>query len=72
MPQNVLVIVDETTGDVLRVVVPDSDEQLDEVIFHGAGEEIAKVDLQVFKDTPDLAELKDAAGTEIARRRRLL
>lgn len=68
MPQNVLVIVDEITGDVLRVVVPDTDAQLDTATFHGAGEQIAKIGFKVFAVTLDLAELKADAAAEIARK----
>lgn len=66
MPQSVLVIVDEITQDVLRVVVPDHDAQLDTATFHGKGEAIAKIDFAVFAATPDLAELKADAVAAIA------
>lgn len=58
MPNNVLVIHDPATGEILRVVVPDTDEQLDTATFHGAGEDIAKLAIDVFRATPDLSELK--------------
>jgi hypothetical protein len=58
MPANVLVILDATTQEVRRVVVPDHDAQLDKETFHGSGEVIAKVDFQTFLTTPDLAQLQ--------------
>lgn len=58
MPANVLVIHDPATGEVLRVVVPDTDEQLDTQTFHQAGEDITKVSMDVFWATVDLRELK--------------
>lgn len=67
MPKNVLVILDEVTQDVLRVVVPDDDAQLDRATFHGKGEAPAKVDFAIFSATPDLTQLKDAAVAEIAK-----
>jgi hypothetical protein len=71
MPANVLVIVDAVTQDVLRVVVPDNDAQLDKVTFHGDGEEFARIGYEVFEATSDLRKLKAVAVGEILRRRRL-
>ena len=55
---NVLVITDPETGEVLRVVVPDSDEQLETATFHSDDEVGEVIPMDTFLSTPDLRQLR--------------
>lgn len=55
---NVLLIHDPMTDEVFRVVVPDTDAQLNTATFHGDGEQTTIIPMEVFLAYPDPRDLK--------------